>query len=70
MCLAIPMKIKKIDGSFAVVEAANISKRINIEMLPAVKVGEYVMVHAGFAIEKIDRAAAEETLKAIDEICR
>jgi len=64
------MKIKKIDGSFAVVEAANISKRINIEMLPAVKVGEYVMVHAGFAIEKIDRAAAEETLKAIDEICR
>ena len=70
MCLAIPMRIKKIEGSFAVVEAANLTRRINIEMLPAVKAGEYVMVHAGFAIEKVDRTAAEETLKVIDEICR
>ena len=70
MCLAIPMRIKKIEGSFAVVEAANLTRRINIEMLPAVMAGEYVMVHAGFAIEKVDRTAAEETLKVIDEICR
>jgi hydrogenase expression/formation protein HypC len=70
MCLAIPMRIKKIEGSFAVVEAANLTRRINIEMLPGAKAGEYVMVHAGFAIEKVDRTAAEETLKVIDEICR
>jgi hydrogenase expression/formation protein HypC len=70
MCLAIPMKIKRIEGRFAVVEAANLTKRINIEMLSAVKTGEYVMVHAGFAIEKVDRIAAEQTLEIIDEIRR
>jgi len=64
------MRIKTIEGSFAVVEAGSLHKRINIEMLPRVKTGDYVMVHAGFAIEKVDRLAAEETLKAIDEIRR
>jgi len=67
MCLAIPMKIRKIKGEFAEVEAGRLTRTINIQMLPVAKVGDYVLVHAGFAIEKIDPARAKETLKLIDE---
>jgi hydrogenase expression/formation protein HypC len=62
------MKIKKIEGAFAVVEAGRLLRRINIEMLPAAQVGDYVIVHAGFAIQKLDTKAAQETLRIINEI--
>jgi len=68
MCLAIPMKIRRIKGEFAEVEAGRLTRTINIQMLPAVKVGDYVLVHAGFAIQRIDPARAKETLQLIDEI--
>lgn len=68
MCLAIPMQIVKIEGNFAVALADTLKKRINIEMLPAVKTGDFVIVHAGFAIQKIDQAAARQTLDVINEI--
>ena len=68
MCLGIPMKIKKINANFAEVETGGLRRTINIEMLPKVKVGDYVIVHAGFAIEKIDPQKAEETLRLINEI--
>jgi len=68
MCLALPMKIKKIRGEFAEVETAGLTRTINIQMLSAVKIGDYVLVHAGFAIEKLDAKKAEETLRLIDEI--
>lgn len=68
MCLAIPMKIKKTEMGFAIVEAAGILRRVNIQMLPKAKVGDYVLVHAGFAIEKLNTQKAEETLKIIHEI--
>lgn len=68
MCLAIPMKIKKIDGEFAKVETGRLIRTINIQMVPAIKEGDYVIVHAGFALEKIDPQKAKETLKVINEI--
>lgn len=68
MCLAVPMRIKKIEGDFAVAEAAHLSKRINIQMISSPKLGDYVMVHAGFAIERIEKKTAKKTLKIIDEI--
>lgn len=68
MCLAIPLKIKKIEEKFAIVEAAKILRRVNIQMLPDVKVGDFILVHAGFAIEKIDPLKAKETLDLIDEL--
>jgi len=68
MCLAIPMKIKKIEGEFAKVETGRLTRTINIQMLPDVKKGDYVIVHAGFALEKIDPQKAKETLRLIDEI--
>ncbi len=63
------MKIKSITGDFAEVESGRLIRKVNIKMLPKVKAGDYVIVHAGFAIEKIDPDKAKETLKLIDEIC-
>lgn len=69
MCLGIPMRVKKISGDFAQVESAGAARQVNIQMLPRLKRGDYVIVHAGFAIEKLDPAKALETLKIIrDEI--
>ncbi len=68
MCLAIPMKIKNVKGDFAEVEAGTLLKSVNIQMLSVVKAGDYVMVHAGFAIEKINPKRAKETLRLIDEV--
>ena len=68
MCLAVPMKIKKIEEDFAIVESGRILRRVNIQMLTQVRIGDYILVHAGFAIEKIDPHKAKQTLKIIDEI--
>lgn len=68
MCLGIPMKIKKIEGKFAQVETGRLTRSVNIQMLPDVKMGDYVIVHAGFAIQRVDPKRARETLKLINEI--
>ena len=54
MCLAIPGKIIEIDGQLATVDFSGMQKEINISLLNDVKKGEFVIVHAGFAIEKVD----------------
>jgi len=68
MCLAIPMKIKKINGEFAKVEAGRLTRTINIAMLPQVCEGDYVIVHAGFALQIVDPIKAKETLELLNEI--
>ncbi|PIP20005.1 MAG: HypC/HybG/HupF family hydrogenase formation chaperone [Candidatus Omnitrophica bacterium CG23_combo_of_CG06-09_8_20_14_all_40_11] len=68
MCLGIPMKIKKIKGDFADVEAGRLIRTVNIQMLSRIREGDYCLVHAGFAIEKIDPQRAKDTLRLIDEI--
>lgn len=68
MCLAIPMKVEEINGNFAVVSIGGIKRKVNISLLEDVKIGDYLIVHAGFAIEKIDPEQAEETLKILKEI--
>lgn len=68
MCLAIPALVKKIDGSFADIEVQGTSTRISIALVPEVKVGDYVLVHAGYALQVLDKEDAEETLKLWEEI--
>jgi len=68
MCLALPMKIKSIKDNFAEALAGGILRKVNIQMLPNLKPGDYCLVHAGFAIEKLDPKRAQETLRLIDEI--
>lgn len=68
MCLGIPMKILKIEGERAVVSAGGIERRIAINFLNNPRIGDYVIVHAGFAIEKIDPEEAEQTLRILEEL--
>ncbi len=66
MCLGIPMKVRKIGKEFAEVESGRLIRTVNIQMLPGISTGDYVIVHAGFAIEKVDPERAKETLKILD----
>ncbi|MDP2911848.1 MAG: HypC/HybG/HupF family hydrogenase formation chaperone [Candidatus Omnitrophota bacterium] len=68
MCLAIPMKILKIEGDKAIVSSSGVQRNIGISFMKNVKPGDYVIVHAGFAIEKLDTVKAEETLKILEEL--
>jgi hydrogenase expression/formation protein HypC len=63
------MKIIRIkEGGFAEVESGKLTRTVNIQMLPGIKAGEYVLVHAGFAIQKVDAQKAKETLRILDEV--
>lgn len=68
MCLGIPMKIISIEGDAAFVEAGGLKRKANISFLKNPKIGEYVLVHAGFAIERIKDKEARKTLKALKGI--
>jgi len=68
MCLAVPMKVEKIEGNLAVVDSAGVEAKVDITMVPEVKVGDYVIVHAGFAIEILKPEEAQETLRLIEEM--
>ena len=66
MCLAIPAKITEIDeGNMATVDILGVTRTISVDLTPAVKVGDFVLVHAGFAIEVVSEQAANETLDLI-----
>jgi len=68
MCLAIPAKVVEINGDSAKVDfGAGTMREVNISLVEA-KIGEYVIVHAGYAIEVLDQKAAEETLALWNEI--
>jgi len=65
MCLAIPMRVVEIKGNTATVEQQGVSRAARIDFLEGVKVGDYVLVHAGIAIERVRPEDAEETLRLI-----
>ena len=68
MCLAIPTLVKSIEGNEAEVELGGISRKISILLTPEVKVGDYVLLHTGYAINVIDEEDAMETLELLAEM--
>jgi len=68
MCLAVPVKIVSIDGDEAETEIAGVRRRVSIALTPEAKIGDYVLLHTGYAIGVIAEAEAEETLKLLEEI--
>lgn len=68
MCLGIPGRIVEIKGGAATADVAGTRKEISLRLLDGVGVGDFVIIHAGFAIEKLDTERALETLKLIEEI--
>ena len=68
MCLAVPCKVISVDGNKATVEVFGVTREAAIDFISNVKIGDYLIVHAGCAIEKIDEEEAKKTLKLFEEI--
>ncbi|MEW6220385.1 MAG: HypC/HybG/HupF family hydrogenase formation chaperone [Thermodesulfobacteriota bacterium] len=69
MCLAIPARVVEICDLSALVDVQGARRQANLMLLPEpVAVGEFVLVHAGFAIQKLDRQEGEETLRLFHEV--
>ncbi len=68
MCLAIPFQLIEINGSVAVGEALGMKREIRVDFIPEPKIGDYVIVHAGFAIERLGETQALEDLEAWEEM--
>lgn len=68
MCLAVPLKITEINGNEAVAERDGISRNIRVDFIDDPKPGDYVIVHAGFAIERLPEEQALEDMAAAEEV--
>ncbi len=68
MCLSIPAKIISIDGNMAEVSAGGAVFSAGLHMIENVKIGDYILLHAGFAIQKISEKEAEDSIRLLKEI--
>ena len=67
MCLGVPMQVKTIENDMAICEIDGVQREASLMMIDDVAVGDYVLIHAGFAIERIDEEEARLTLRALRE---
>ena len=68
MCLAVPMRVIEINGDEAIVELGGVKKKISLGIMEKISVGDYVVVHAGFAIQKLDEEEAAKTLSLLKQM--
>jgi hydrogenase expression/formation protein HypC len=69
MCLAVPGKLCAIAGRTGTVDyGGGLTRQAGLDLLPDARVGDYVLVHAGYAISRLDESEAEETLRIIREM--
>jgi len=71
MCLAIPGRVVEIvdeSGDVAKVEVGGVRRNINVALLDAVRVGDYVLIHVGFALSKVDEHEAATTLRLLEKL--
>jgi hydrogenase expression/formation protein HypC len=68
MCLAVPVRVVSIEGNEAEVEIGGVRRRVSIMLTPEAKVGDYILLHTGYAINVINEAEAQETLKILEEM--
>ena len=66
MCLAVPMKLIKIEGTKGIAELGNLQREIGLLLLENAKIGDYVIVHAGYAIQKLDEEEALKTISLLE----
>ena len=70
MCLGIPGRVVEINKGIAHVDVGGTKKEASLLLMEDVVIGDYVIVHAGFAIEKVDEEAARETLEVVDRLIK
>ncbi|MCD6454162.1 MAG: HypC/HybG/HupF family hydrogenase formation chaperone [Candidatus Aminicenantes bacterium] len=68
MCLAVPMKLIKKEGDKGIVLSMGVEREVSLALLPEAEIGDWVIVHAGFAIERMDEEEARESLKLLEEM--
>ena len=68
MCLAIPMKIVRIEGETGSVKTGALTRKANLSLIASPKVGDYILMHAGFAIEKLKEGEARKTIAMLKKI--
>jgi hydrogenase expression/formation protein HypC len=68
MCLAIPARVVQIEESLGLVELGGVVREASFMLLPDAQVGDYVLLHAGYALQKLDEAEAEETIRLLTEL--
>jgi len=68
MCLAVPTKIVSIENDMALVEIGGVTREASIQLVPEARVGDYILLHAGFAIEVLNEEEALETLEILEQI--
>ena len=68
MCLAIPLQLVEIEGKTAVGEAMGMRREIRVDFIEDPKIGDYVIVHAGFAIERLPEQQARDDLEAWEDV--
>jgi|YelNatPaOPRAMG01_1025707.scaffolds.fasta_scaffold347128_2 hydrogenase expression/formation protein HypC len=66
MCVAVPAKIISINGTNAIIDSMGVTKNIDISLIPEAKVGDFVIVHAGFAIQTMDYEEAQQILELFE----
>ncbi|MBR9676029.1 HypC/HybG/HupF family hydrogenase formation chaperone [Candidatus Woesearchaeota archaeon] len=67
MCLAIPAKILSINGDSASVDYGGVTKKVNVSLVDELEIDDYVLIHAGFAIEKLDKKEALKSLEILQQ---
>ena len=72
MCVGVPMKLIEVDYPAGVAEAKGVRREIGLQLMPegSLEIGDFVIVHVGFAIEKVDKKLAAEIWESLDEILR
>lgn len=72
MCVGVPMQIVEINYPSGVAEAKGVKREVGLQLLPeeSINIGDYVIVHVGFAIEKVDKKLADEIWQSLDKILR
>ena len=68
MCVAVPGKITAVSGANAEVDFSGVRRSVSLDLVPDAKKNDYVLVHAGFAIQILSQRDAEETLKVFQEV--
>ena len=68
MCLAVPVKITSIEGNQAEVAIGGVSRKVSIDLTPEARVGDYVLLHTGYAINILNEEEARETLNLLERM--
>jgi hydrogenase expression/formation protein HypC len=68
MCLAVPLRVVRVEGTMAEVELGGVQRQVSLMLTPEAQVGNYVLVHTGFAISVLDEKEAQETLALFAEL--